>query len=201
MKTKLLFPALLITCALSAQEIHQVPTSFEEFQNVLETSGYRAYSFDYSAFETGAWDITLVCRAYEDHKLVHELTVTSFTPRVEDRTITISTLPSQKDSLGLLYISVPDAGRFTRSFKLHPLYVPGNPKPRYFYQARPFKPSALKNTEDDFLPLLLYGSGWVDDSVGAIRFCGEREIDPEMTAKVLEYLPHYYLFGLKYTKR
>ena len=201
MKTKLLFAALLLTGALSAQEIHQIPTTFEEFQDILEVNGYKAHSFDYSAFESGAWDVSLVCRSYENRELVREFTVSTFTPRSKGRTITLSTLPSKADSLGLFYISIPDAGRFTRSLKLHPLYFPGSPAPRYFYQARPFKPSTLKYTEDDFIPLLLYGSGWMEESVGAIRFCGEREIDPEMSAEVLKHLPQYYIFGLKYVKR
>ena len=41
----------------------------------------------------------------------------------------------------------------------------------------------------------------MEESVGAIRFCGEREIDPEMSAEVLKHLPQYYIFGLKYVKR
>jgi len=42
MNTKLLLPALLISCALSAQEIRQVPVTIEDIQSVLVAAGYNS---------------------------------------------------------------------------------------------------------------------------------------------------------------
>lgn len=202
MNAKLLLPALLISCALSAQEIRQVPVTIEDIQSVLVAAGYNSYSFDISAFEGEDWDLSVVYRIYEHGKKVDGTTLASFTSRKSSSKVLISTLPSPADSLARLYVSVPGVGHGARNLKLYPLVFPQDPRPRYMYQARPFKPSAPdRNATEGFIPLLLYGSGWMEEEIGAIRFCGEREVDPDMSSEILKNLPQYYVFGLKYVKR
>ena len=43
--------------------------------------------------------------------------------------------------------------------------------------------------------------GWLDERYNIIRFCGEKEIDPELSSEILKHLPHYYILGLKYEKK
>ncbi|WP_373151839.1 DUF5041 domain-containing protein, partial [Bacteroides caccae] len=47
------------------------------------------------------------------------------------------------------------------------------------------------------LTLILYGSAWLDKQHDIIRFCGEREIDPEMKAEILKDIPHYFVIGIE----
>lgn len=68
----------------------------------------------------------------------------------------------------------------------------------YVYYPRPFKFQPIKETNHFKIPLILYGSGWLDEKYDIIRFCGEREIDPEMNAEILKKLPHYYIIGLEF---
>ena len=222
--------ALIVTESLAAQEIRQVPTRFEDFQSILEAAGYTAYTFDLSAFEGQTWWISLVCRTYDHGELKGEVMLGAFSSRrtredfgseeqwqkivhegkAEDpehgvyrtsRKLTISTLPSRTDSIGRIHVSVQDAMRLNRNLDLHPIHFAEDPKPVYFYHALPFKTSVLKETKEDFIPLYLYGSGWLDERNNIIRFCGEKEIDPELSSEILKYLPHYYILGLKYEKK
>ncbi len=48
------------------------------------------------------------------------------------------------------------------------------------------------------IPLILYGSAWLDEKYNIIRFCGEKEIDPEMKAEILKDIPHYYIIGIEF---
>ena len=70
----------------------------------------------------------------------------------------------------------------------------------YFYRPRPFKFNATEIKESLEIPLVLYASAWVDEKYKIIRFCGEKEIDPEMNAKILKHVPHYYIIGIKAEK-
>ena len=56
------------------------------------------------------------------------------------------------------------------ALKLHPL---GKDK-AYFYEVRPYILRNNLNTDNLNIPLILYGSGWVDEKYGFMRFCGEK---------------------------
>lgn len=57
------------------------------------------------------------------------------------------------------------------------------------------------NADSLNIPLVLYGSGWVDEQYGFMRFCGEREIDGnDKTGMILSNVPHYYVVGVELHK-
>ena len=70
-----------------------------------------------------------------------------------------------------------------------------NGKKLYMYSARPFKTGEF--TTDRFIPLVLLGSAWYDKNIGFYRFCGENEIDPDMSSEILKHIPHYYIIGIE----
>ena len=83
------------------------------------------------------------------------------------------------------------------ALKLHPL---GKEKV-YFYEARPYILRNNPNVDSLNIPLVLYGSGWVDEQYGFMRFCGEREIDGnDKTGMILSNVPHYYVVGVELHK-
>lgn len=81
---------------------------------------------------------------------------------------------------------------------LHPQYVNNdsiNGKELYMYYAKPFKTGEF--TTGQFIPLVLLGSAWYDKNIGSHRFCGEDKIDPDMSTKILQHIPHYYVIGVE----
>lgn len=106
-------------------------------------------------------------------------------------------LTSRNDSTTLLTIKVPNAMTANVALKLHPL---GKEKV-YFYEARPYILRNNPNADSLNIPLVLYGSGWVDEKYGFMRFCGEREIDGnDKTGMILSNVPHYYVVGVELHK-
>lgn len=123
-------------------------------------------------------------------------------PEGEDSWIEIKELSTcltrPADSIVCFNLQVPDATKTRHKLKLHPISSDGFTA--YYYRPRPFKLENVKAGGDMEIPLLLYGSAWRDEEYGVIRFCGEKEIDFGMKAKILEHLPHYYVMGIRLYK-
>ena len=71
-------------------------------------------------------------------------------------------------------------------------------KEEYMYDYRPFKVGALQLGE--FTPLVALGSYWYDERYDLYRFCGEGELDPDLSVGMLVSSPHYYVLGIIVTK-
>ncbi|MCF0192375.1 MAG: DUF5041 domain-containing protein, partial [Prevotella sp.] len=67
-------------------------------------------------------------------------------------------------------------------------------KENTLYESRPFKLNDIKIGE--FTPLVLYGSAWYDKESGCFRFCGDKEISPDMHEDLVKYIPEYYVIGV-----
>ncbi|MDE6697498.1 MAG: DUF5041 domain-containing protein [Muribaculaceae bacterium] len=112
--------------------------------------------------------------------------------------IMVGFTPVVNDSIRPILIEVENMASSSPRLKMFPQYenndsVNGN---KYFqYLARPFKTGEI--TTGKFLPLVLFGSMWYDKDFGIHRFCGENEIDPDMSSKILKYIPHYYIVGIE----
>jgi hypothetical protein len=105
---------------------------------------------------------------------------------------------SINDSTKFLQISVPNFGSTRDELKLRGLSTKDSDKKYYSYHTRPFKITAFE--EDQFIPLVLFGSSWYDERFDYYRFCGEAEIDPDMSSEILKNVPHYYVIGVKFVK-
>lgn len=117
------------------------------------------------------------------------------------RKLTIGFTPAVNDSIRPYMLEVENQGSANVQLRMYPQYQNNdsiNGKELYIYLTKPFKTSEF--SVDKFIPLVLYGSFWYDPDFNIHRFCGENEIDPEMTADILKYIPHYYVIGIKVKK-
>ena len=114
--------------------------------------------------------------------------------------ITVGFLPCENDSTEVGRLFVENQGSSGFSLKLKPINHHGvyNDDAIYKYKPVPFKVSAFEN--GNFIPLAAYASFWFDEKYSVIRFCGAKEIDPDMSTEILKDTPHYYVIGVTLTK-
>jgi hypothetical protein len=58
-----------------------------------------------------------------------------------------------------------------------------------------------KFEEGKFIPLVFFGSYWLDEKYGFFRFCGALEIGADMGQEYIESTPHYYAIGVEINKK
>lgn len=222
--------ALLCICfavVANAQEkgrkVIKTEPELSDIYTVLDILHINMYRFDLSAFLTDTYFVNLYIDEYETGKEPKR----KRTIRLGKNIVPLDDVPEEhresfrelkkipegknewnnitclsayitkpNDSTAMFTIHVPGAMRTSQSAKLRPV---GEHK-TYFYNARPFTFKEIEEKDSLNIPLLLYGSGWVDERFGMIRFCGEKEIDPDMKAEILSNLPHYYIVGLEMKK-
>ncbi len=63
------------------------------------------------------------------------------------------------------------------------------------YSSRPFKFEGDGGVTGE-IPLLLYGSFYYDEKYDIMRFCGEREISPDISSEIVQHIPHFYVVGV-----
>jgi hypothetical protein len=65
------------------------------------------------------------------------------------------------------------------------------------YEAKQFKEQML--SPGTKIPLILYGSMWHDPEIpiGAVRFCLEKELNPNFSSDAFKMMPHYYIFFME----
>ena len=114
--------------------------------------------------------------------------------------ITVGLLPCENDSTEVGRLFVENQGSAGFNLKLKPINHSGvyNDEVIYKYKPVPFKASAFENGK--FIPLAAYASFWFDEKYSVIRFCGAKEIDPDMSTDILKDTPHYYVIGVIFTK-
>ncbi len=131
--------------------------------------------------------------------------------------LTIGFSPVVNDSIRPMILKID--GITTSNFELgmKPIFTHNdtvNGQKSYMYVLRPFKLPSVSTSaanagetngksaqfkDGEFIPLVLFGSGWYDPQFDIHRFCGEREIDPDFSSRILKYIPHYYVIGVKFT--
>lgn len=228
-KTLLVIAACMLSFHIAtAQEKPQVkrtdPQTSDLFK-VLETMDVYMYRFDLRDFLNEKYNITAYIDEYEPGKEpkriynanlgdnIRSLSEVSEqyredfrkekqVPEGKDEWESIKEMSvyitKQNDSIGVLTIYIPEG--LTASRRLSLRQVESEGFKTYLYRPRPFKFNETGIEEGQETPLVLYASAWVDEIYKVMRFCGEKEIDPEMQAKILTHVPHYYIFGLKFQK-
>ena len=220
--------ALFMGMTLSAQTIKQQEAAFDDYLPLLQQSGYQAYSFDITEFLNDTYMMSIKVKEYTDstdvkvldagitlpnRKLISDFSE-SFQKQIlsdgiavdaekgvftQSEKIIIGFYPSKSDSLKTAYLSLEGQGARTMTLTLKGLKLSDNDEPVYAYLTRPFKVDKFE--EDKFIPLVLFGSMWIDRKWGIFRFCGEKEIDPDMSTGILKYIPHYYVIGVEVKKK
>ena len=222
------FLGMILMMAVSAlsQSIKTKKEVIEDYLPLLQASGYTAYSFDISEFLNDTYEITLKFNEYVDSlglvdtfgMPVHNRKMLSaFSEETQQLIlkegraadpekgiysqsdkIMIGFFPTNTDSLYTLYLEVKDRQVIKWLLKLKGLVNPSNNQLEYHYTSRPFKMDKFE--EGKFIPLVLFGSFWIDKEYGSFRFCGDNEMDPDMSTVQIEYSPHYFVIGVEIRK-
>lgn len=226
----LILTATVFSLSAHAQELKRTEPDFSDYIPLLNTAGYEVFTFDISSLKDETYDIEFFFQEYTDGVLVEDQTnegplryifrnrrmLSDFPEEYHQEIlaegpiydlekgictlgekISIGFSPSA-DSLKSVAMTVDHIGAIR---KLLPMKAqntaPG--KYEYMYDYRPFKVSAIQLGE--FIPLVMFGSYWYDEKYDLFRFCGESELDPDLSSKMLASIPHYYVLGMTVTKK
>jgi len=225
------FCVLVLSCAAFGQQIKSKNAELEDLITLLNFAGYELFSFDISEMLNEQYDITIVQKEFLAGKEIESSDIdtisnmmlltdfpessrqevlqdileigldfdhkTQVFAKVEK--INFGFIPSGNDSTKFILIDVPVRNKNRVTLKLRGLTTNDSNKMLFYYHTRLFKISIFK--EDEFIPLILFGSAWYDERFNIFRFCGEREIDPDMSSEILKDIPHHYVVGVKFVKR
>lgn len=214
-----IFTAYLTLGSTSAQGIKPVEPDATNVIEALEAAGYELFNFDLSNLKDKTYEIEVFVKEGDStgikektrfsmgptRKFLKDLPEeyrSDFTP-IDSK----SGLYKQVSKMGLYLIPKNDSTvlasfSFGKShggsmqLKLRPLE---RDSLTYMYTSRPFKLDEFRSAID--VPLMLYGSFWFDQKINGHRFCGDNEIDADLSTEILKYIPHYYIIGIRLTEK
>ena len=227
-KIFIIFCIVILSCTAFCQQIKNKNVELDDLLSLLDGTGYKLFSYDITEMLNERYDIVLIRKEFEAGKEIETSNLTmlhnkrlltdfpeSSWQEIIDRgriidpktqaidhaeKIIFGFYPSDNDSTKFMHINVPNfmvIGRM--KLKLRGLFDKNMNKMFFSYHTRPFKIEAFK--EDEFIPLILFGSSWYDERFNIYRFCGEREIAPDMSSEILKDVPHHYVIGVKFVKK
>ena len=220
--------SLWMTASVSAQSLKKQEATMEDYLPLLQVSGYQVYSFDISEFLDDTYHFSFKIKEYVNREEVqgdghssvfsNRMMIAEF-PEESQKSIleegravdpekgiysqakklTIGFVPSKVDSTRIVRISLDGMGELRKPLKLKPLKAPNSDKLSYSYESRPFVVDKFE--EGKFIPLVFFGSYWLDEKYGFFRFCGALEIGADMGQEYIESTPHYYAIGVEIKKK
>ena len=219
---------VVLSCAAFGQQIKNKNVELDDLLTLLQASGYELFNFDITEMLNEQYNIEITSKEYvkggeeitsknfastSNKRLMTDFPESQWQKIIDDgriidtetkaiahaEKIAIGLYPSGNDTTVRLQINIPNFTGMGTSYNLRGLPVKDSDKKFYRYYTRPFKIEAFK--EDAFIPLILYGSMWYDERFGVFRFCGEKEIDPDMSSEILKDVPHYYVLGVKFVRK
>lgn len=221
-----LLSILSLICALSlkAQTIKPVESVTDDYIRLLQDNGYASYAFDISSLADRRYSLTFMAQEYAGGKKISDNVL--YTSRFDNMTmvsdfseedqatikpeemavpergiytlanrIAIGLAPADNDSVKKVVINVESMGSLNGRLKMKSIPDPMSGKSYRHYESRSFKAVDIKAGE--FVPLVLFGSFWFDEKYKIFRFCGETEIEPDMSSRILDDIPYYYVIGVK----
>ena len=220
--------SLWMAASVSAQSLKKQEATMEDYLPLLQVSGYQVYSFDISEFLDDTYYFSFKIKEYVNREEVqgdghssvfsNRMMIAEF-PEESQKSIleegsavdpekgiysqtkklTIGFVPSKVDSTRIVRISLDGMGEMRKPLKLKPLKAPKSDKLSYSYESRPFVVDKFE--EGKFIPLVFFGSYWLDEKYGFFRFCGALEIGADMGQEYIESTPHYYAIGVEIKKK
>lgn len=216
----------LLGASAFAQELKSIAPESSDYLPLLKAAGYKVFAYDISSLGDKTYSFSVEFQEYVNGELVPEdndgFTV-SFTNRTmlsvftEEQQEEIKAEGSAYDlekgiyklstkmTVGVIPTSVSEKYvalffngemRYGKRLKLKEATQPGY-EGRYIYDERPVKVEAFQ--PGAFIPLVVVGSYWFDERVGAYRFCGENVFPADLQSETLKLVPHYYVIGVKIT--
>ena len=220
--------SLWMATSVSAQSLKKQEATMEDYLPLLQTAGYQVYSFDISEFLNDTYYFSFKIKEYVNREEVERdghasvfpsrMMIAEFPEESQKRILkkgsavdpekgiysqakklTIGFVPSKVDSTQIVRISLDGMGEMRTPLKLKPLKDPKSDKLSYGYDSRPFVVDKFE--EGKFIPLVFFGSFWLDEKFGFFRFCGAMEIGADMGQEYIESTPHYYAIGVEVNKK
>lgn len=212
--------ALLSLLPAAAQRVAGIECGFGEYRPLLSVAGFEAYAFDLKDFLNGEgrYDVTFRVREYvdgsqidsTDYVLGENKTLLTDYPEEQRSDIfadeagvvsraeklVVGCYPSKADSIATWMVELQDVAQMYPRLPLRNIAVEGTP--RYHYISRPFE-TVEGVMPGEFIPLIFFGSMWYDAEYGVYRFCGEREIAPDLSSEIVGHVPHFYVMGVAFT--
>lgn len=189
--------AVLISAPVFGQKAERSEPNLGELMLLLKGAGYELFSFDVEGVAVESFEMREYAGGVE---LPNRKYVSGGLQSGEPiNRINIGLRPGRSDSLAVIHLDIPGVTMMGAGRQLRPL-VDGEGRSWYNYNTRPFR---VGEVEDGFLPLVLFGSSWADgyyDGYPLMRFCGESEIDPDLSSDILKNIPHYYVIGVNVKK-
>ena len=213
----------------NAQALKRTEPDFSDYIPLLNVAGYQVYTFDISSLNEETYNIEFDVREYVKGELVEDPKNNYPRPRLRNRRM-LSDFPEEywneiiaegpvydldkgictlgdkisiglspaADSLKTLNMMVENIGAVRKPLSMKPI-TSSSGKEEYMYDSFPFKVDEIQLGE--FIPLVMFGSYWFDEEAGYYRFCGESELEADLSSKILSLIPHYYIIGMSVTKR
>ena len=225
----MIFCMFALSCAAFGQQIKSKNVELDDLIASLNLIGYEFFSYDIREMLNEQYDIELIQKEYEAGKEI-AISILNAVPNKELLTdypesywqtfmenggriidpetkaiahaekISFGFCPANNDSTKVITINVSGiASNMSRPLKLRGLTMKNSDKKFFNYRTRPFKINAFK--ADEFIPLILFGSAWHNEQYDVFQFCGESEIDPDMSSAILKNVPHYYVVGVRFVKK
>ena len=224
MKPILLFiAALMIFGTLSAQNVKNRGVDVGDVMTLLRVAGYDLYSFDLNDFLKGDYNVELNIKEYEKGKGeinsqdfnagVNKILFSQFSDEEKREAkelgltkgmkrgviykidkVNLGVVSSKADSIMMLNVKLGDIGNITQPLKLRPTSNSSGEFESYRYQIRPFVIDSFESGK--FIPLVAILSWWYDDAARLFRCCGESMLKADLSANILENVPHYYIIGI-----
>ena len=219
---------LVLSYTAFGQQIKSKNVELDDLISLLGVAGYELFNYDISEMLNERYNIVFVKKEFSAGKEIESSNLTTVSNKrlltefpesqwqelidagrvIDPKTQAISHAekisfgfyPSGNDSTKLMQVNVPGFMSMNKiTFQMRGLTLKDSEKMMFFYNTRPFKIKEFQ--EDEFIPLILLGSGWYDERFNVLRFCGEREIEPDMSSEILKDVPHHYVVGVKFVKR
>mgnify|MGYP003508468405 CR=1 FL=1 len=220
--------SLWMAASVSAQSLKKLEATMEDYLPLLQVSGYQVYSFDISEFLDDTYHFSFKIKEYVNREEVqgdghssvfsNRMMIAEFPEESQKnileegsavdpekgiysqtKKLTIGFVPSKVDSTRIVRISLDGMGELRKPLQLKPLKAPNSDKLSYSYESRPFVVDKFE--EGKFIPLVFFGSYWLDEKYGFFRFCGALEIGADMGQEYIESTPHYYAIGVEIKKK
>ena len=193
---KAIITTLLTLVALTgqAQEIRTNEPTLGDYMQLLKAKGYIAYSFDMKEFRDRS--VEPVIMEYVKGEEARDVLGFSFSFPLGEKLV-IGFAPSSNDSTYVYSYQSDGGGGFNATLKLQPVFAPEMPtKQAYRYESRPFEVVAPVEM-GKIIPLVLFGSYWYEQETGVSRFCGDKQIKPDLSSDIIKDIPHYYVLGIR----
>ena len=184
----------LVALAGQAQEIRANEPTLDDYMQLLKAKGYIAYSFDTKDFKGKQYEPAIM--EYAKGKEAKDVLGFSFSFPIGEKLV-IGFAPSSNDSTYVYSFQSVGGGGFNATLKLQPVFAPEMPtKQAYRYESRPFELVASVET-GKLIPLVLFGSYWYEEETGVSRFCGDKQIKPDLSSDLIKSIPHFYVLGIR----